>query len=138
MLLIRDAHELMEAFRPRDLRIFELPEEDAFPILVRDYRAWVETGGNRVYLVYEDPTTGQPRGVVFRRSESGLHGRLGHMCGWCHTTGSSDQIGLLTAEESDRRKVGVVVCRDLRCRERLEEAGDLAGRDVAAARQRLV
>jgi len=138
MLLIRSAQELMEAFRPRDLRIFELPDADAYPLLVRDYRAWEESGGARVYLVYEDPETGAARGVVFRRSESSLHGRLGHMCDWCHSTGSADEIGLLTAEESARRKVGVLVCSDLRCRERVEEAGDRAGRDVAASRRQLL
>jgi hypothetical protein len=138
MFLIRNAHELMEAFRPRDLQIFELPDEEAYPILVRDYRAWVETGGAKVYLVYEDPTTGRARGVVFRRSEAGLHGRLGHMCNWCYSTGSADEIGLLTADESERRRVGVVVCRDLRCRERIEEAGNRAGRNIAEARTQLV
>ena len=138
MLLIRDAHELMEAFRPRDLRIFELPDEDVFPLLVRDYRSWVESGGNRVYLVYEEPATGKARGVVFRRSDAGLPGQMGHMCDFCFSTGSADEIGLLTADESARRRVGVVVCRDLRCRERVEEAADLAGRNAAEARRRVL
>jgi len=138
MLLIRNAHELMEAFRPRDLRIFELPDEDAYPLLVRDYRSWVESGGNRVYLVYEDPATGKARGVVFRRSDAGLSAAMGHMCDWCHSTGTADEIGLLTADESARRRVGIVVCRDLRCRERVTEAADRAGRDATEARRRVL
>jgi hypothetical protein len=138
MLLIRSAQELMRAFRPRDLRIFEVPDEDVFPLLVRDFRAWVESGGARVYLVYEDPAAGEARGVVLRRSESALHGTLGHMCDFCHSTGSADEIGLLTAEESANRTVGIVVCRDLRCGERVEEACNRAGKDVAEARRRIV
>ena len=117
MLLIRSASELLEAFRPRDLRIFELPEESAFPLLVRDYRAWEETGGARVYLVYEDPDTGRARGVVFRRTDAAAHAIVSQMCDWCHSYGSAWEIGLMTAEESARRRVGINVCRDLRCRD---------------------
>ncbi len=138
MLLIRNAHELLEAFRPRDLRIFELPDESAFPLLVRDYRAWEETGGARVYLVYEDPHSGRARGVVFRQTKPGARAIVSHMCDWCHSYGSTAEIGLMTAEESARRTVGIMVCRDLRCRERIEEAGDLAGRDTNLAKRRLL
>lgn len=138
MLLIRNAHELVEAFRPLDLRVFELPDEDVYPMLVRDYRAWVETGGARVYLVFEDPATGQPRGVIFRRGSGGGRAIVSQMCDWCHSYGGPGEIGMLTAEATSKRRVGVVVCLDLRCRERLEEAGDLAGRNTAEARKRLL
>ncbi|WP_373049479.1 FBP domain-containing protein [Vulgatibacter sp.] len=138
MLLIRNAHELMEAFRPLDLRLFELPDEATYPLLVRDYRAWLETGGARIYLVYEDPDTHKPRGLIFRRPNARGAGGVSHMCNWCHSYGGPDEIGLLLAEESARRRVGVVVCRDLGCRERVEEAGDLAGRDTAEAKRRVV
>lgn len=138
MLLIRSASELLDAFRPLDLRIFELPDEATFPLLVRGYRAWEETGGAKVYLVYEDPGTGRARGVVFRRNESVARAAVSQMCDWCHTIGSAYDIALLTADESARRRVGIHVCRDLRCRERIEEAGDLAGRDTAAAKKRLL
>lgn len=138
MLLIRSASELLEAFRPLDLKIFELPDESAFPLLVREYRAWEETGGAKVYLVYEDPDTHRARGVVFRRTDSSARAAVAQMCDWCHSYGSAWDIGLLTADESARRRVGVNVCRDLRCRERIEEAGDLAGRDTSAAKKRLL
>lgn len=136
MLLIHDARELLDSFRPHDLRVFEVPDEDAFPLLVRDYRAWMETGGARAYLVYEDPEDGRLRGIVFRRANAA--GAAGQMCDWCHSTGTADEIGLMTADVNDRRRVGVVVCRDLRCRERLEEAADRAGLDASQAQRRLL
>lgn len=137
MVLIRTAHELMEAFRPRDLRVFELPDESAYPLEVDGYLAWVETGGARVYLVFEDPDSGQPMGVVFRRAATGEPG-MGQMCNWCFSFGSCEEIGLLTAEESSRRRVGVVVCRDLGCGQRLEEEGDRSGRNTLETRRRLL
>ena len=138
MLLIRNPHELLAAFRPLDLRLFEMPDETSYPIFVRDYRAWIETGGARVYVVFEDPGSGRPVGIVFRRATTGGAAIVNRMCDWCHYVGSADEVGMLVAEYSTRRKLGVMLCRDLRCRERVEEAGDLAGRDTAEARRRVL
>jgi len=136
VLLIRDSEDLLDAFRPLDLRLFELPGEDAFPMLLRGTRAWVESGGARAYLLFEEPGTGRARGIVFRRSNVG--GPTGQMCSWCHSFGTSDEIGLMTADESAHRKVGVYVCRDLHCWERIEEACDRAGTDTRVHRARLL
>jgi hypothetical protein len=60
------------------------------------------------------------------------------MCDWCHAYGSSDEIGLLTAEASSKRRVGVHLCLDLRCGEKLETAANLAGRNPRVLAGRLV
>ena len=135
MFLIKTERELLNAFRFRDRSAFELPAGVAFPMAVRDYRAWVDPSGARAFLVFQDPASGRPLGIVFRRDvaadEAGSR-----MCDWCHNFGAD--VGLLTADRSSRRRVGVGVCRDLRCADRIEEAADLAGRSSKLARQRLV
>jgi hypothetical protein len=136
MVIIRSAHELLEAFRPLDLRLFELPPETAYPLPVHGYTAWVEHGGARVYLVFEDPETGRAQGIIFQR-DSGSHGHV-QMCDFCHFFGAQDEVGLLVAEVTRRKRVGVYVCRDLSCGDRLEEAGDRLGRDTRQEHRRLL
>lgn len=136
MIVIRSAHELLDAFRPVDLRLFELPGERAYPLPVPGYTAWVEHGGARVYLVFEEPASGQARGIIFQRSNGGSG--VAQMCDFCHFLGTHDEVGLLVATATSRRRVGVNACRDLRCGERLEEAANRAGRDTGLARRRLV
>lgn len=136
MRVIHSAQELLEAFRPLDLRLFELPDERAYPLPVPGYAAWVEHGGARVYLVFEEPRTGELRGIIFQRGSGGPG--VAQMCDFCFSVGTQDEVGLLVAVASRRRKVGVHACRDLRCGDRLDEAADRSGRDTSADRRRLV
>ena len=58
------------------------------------------------------------------------------MCDWCHWSGGGNSVGLLTAQASSKRRVGVNLCLDLSCGAKLESAANLAGRNpVEAARQ---
>jgi hypothetical protein len=50
------------------------------------------------------------------------------MCEWCHSDGSSSELGMLTTDVDNRRRVGVTLCNDLRCKEKLEDAADRSGR----------
>jgi hypothetical protein len=49
------------------------------------------------------------------------------MCDWCLSTGTSDQIGLLTASVDARRRVGVNLCLDLGCMRKLEGFAEASG-----------
>ena len=135
MFIIKTERDLLNAFRPRDRGAFEPPVGAAFPIAVRDYRAWVDPSGVRAFLVFQDPASGRPLGIVFRREVAGDESGS-RMCDWCHNFGA--EVGLLTADRSSRRRVGVGVCRDLRCADRIEQAAELAGRSSRLARQRLL
>jgi hypothetical protein len=117
----------IEAFRARDRRVIEMPPGITFPLFVRDYLAWTETSGLRVYLIFTPPGSRKPIGLIFRRDSPG--GALtSSMCDWCHSYGSSSEVGLLTTDVDSRRRVGVSLCVDLRCKEKLEDAADRAGR----------
>lgn len=137
MFLIRSEQDLLQAFRPRERDVVQLPEQARYPIFVRDYLAWVEPAGARVFLVFQDEESKRPLGIAFRRDTSG-EGGGGRMCEWCHTLGSADEIGLLTADKNSRRRMGVGLCRDLRCKEKLEQAADLAGRSAEVPKRQLM
>lgn len=139
MFIIRGESELMSAFRPRDRRALELPEGGSFPITVRDYFAWVDPKGSRVFLVFQDPASKRPLGISFRRDGAGgSAGNGGRMCDWCHSWGSSQDIGLLTTWRNSRTRIGVGLCMDLRCSEKLEQAADLSGRSAVGPRRRMM
>jgi hypothetical protein len=118
---------LIGSFRPRDRRAIEMPPGITFPLFVRDYLAWTETSGARVYLVFAAPGSRKPIGIIFRR-DSPDGAPTSRMCDWCHTYGSSNEVGLLTTDVNSKRRVGVSLCVDLRCKEKLEDAADRAGR----------
>ncbi len=118
---------LIESFRPRDRRVIEMPDGITFPFFVRDYLAWTETSGARVYLIFTAPGSRKPIGLIFRRDSMGGE-PTSSMCEWCHSSGSSHEVGLLTTDVNNKRRVGVTLCLDLRCKEKLEDAADRAGR----------
>jgi hypothetical protein len=128
---------LIESFRPRDRRVIEMPGGITFPLFVRDYLAWTETSGARVYLVFAAPGTRRPIGLIFRREASDSGALTSRLCDWCHSYGSSSEVGLLTTDVNSKRRVGVHLCLDLRCKEKLEDAADRAGRHPLEALERL-
>jgi hypothetical protein len=119
---------LIESFRARDRRVIEMPPGITFPLFVRDYLVWTETSGARVYLVFAAPGSRKPIGIIFRRDSSDSGARTSRMCDWCHSQGSSSEVGLLTTDVNNTRRVGVVLCVDLRCKQKLEDAADRSGR----------
>jgi len=137
MFLIETEKEFLNTFRPRDRKTVELPEGIQFPLFVRDYLAWIEPTGVRVFLVFKAPDDKSPTGIAFRRDQQG--GALtARMCDWCHSHGSGAEIGLLTAEASSKRRVGVLLCLDLRCNEKLDSLADRAGRNSVESSRRLL
>jgi hypothetical protein len=128
--------DLIHSFRPRDRRVIEMPKGVTFPLFVRDYLVWTETSGARVYLVFGTPGSRKPLGIIFRRDHEG-GARVAHLCDWCHTYGSSNEVGLLTTAVNSKRRVGVHLCIDLRCKEKLEDAADRSGRHPREALEQL-
>ncbi len=131
-----DSEEMLLAtFRPKDRKAVELATGMTFPRLVRHYLAWSHPAGGRVYVVFAVPG-GVPTGIAFEGSSNGA--LVPHMCDWCHCTGSGTEIGMLTAYVNARKRVGVQVCSDLSCLQKLEEAADRAGASVLPAAEKLV
>jgi hypothetical protein len=98
---------------------------------VKDYFAWVESSQAKTFLVFcelGDTAGKKPLGIVFKRNP----GSNVSMCEWCHTIGGGDGVGLLTATASSYRKVGVHVCSDLSCAEKI-----IATVDTGMRRQRV-
>lgn len=136
MFLLEDDRALINAFRPRDRRLIEMPADVSFPFFVRDYLAWTETSGARVYLIFAEPGSRRPIGIIFRRDTSG-GAPIAQMCDWCHSYGSSNEVGLLTTDASNKRRVGVHLCLDLRCKDKLEDAANRSGHHPLPVLERL-
>jgi hypothetical protein len=116
MLRLRDADQLRETFRAVDQDEIYLPPDLTFPIGVRDYFAWVEPSGARIYLVFIEPYTDLKLGVVFRRARRPADAPAA-MCQWCHAVRVGGAVSLLTAAIDRDRRVGLYLCADLNCRE---------------------
>jgi hypothetical protein len=138
MFRIETEKDLLNAFRSRDRKHVELPKGTRFPLFVRDYLAWVDPYGVRVFLVFTAPDSQRPTGIAFRRDQQGDKNTVPHVCDWCRSHGTSDQVGLLTTDVDSKRRVGIGLCLDLRCSERLETTANLAGRNVIDETKRLI
>lgn len=115
MITISSETELLESFRHLDRDEVTLPPNIRFPLELSDTFSWVEPSGARVYLLYNDGRGKLPKGIVFRR---GPAGRAPVMCQWCHAVEGGEGIGLLTATANSKSRVGLHLCRDLRCKEK--------------------
>ncbi|NOJ97911.1 hypothetical protein HMI51_33855 [Corallococcus coralloides] len=137
MFRIESEKELLRAFRSRDRKHVELPKGTQLPLFVRDYLSWVDPYGVRVFLVFVAPGSKQPVGIAFRRDQQGDPTLSPKMCDWCRTS-TDAEIGLLTTDVDSKRRVGVNVCLDLRCGERLEAMSDRSGRSDLDDKARLM
>ncbi|CAM4388956.1 FBP domain-containing protein [Corallococcus exiguus] len=137
MFRIESEKELLRAFRSRDRKHVELPKGTQLPLFVRDYLSWVDPYGVRVFLVFVAPGSKQPTGIAFRRDQHGDPTLAPKMCDWCRTP-TVAEVGLITTDVDSKRRVGVIVCLDLRCGERLESMSDRSGRSVLDDKARLM
>jgi hypothetical protein len=138
MFRIETEKELLNAFRSRDRKFVELPKGSRLPLFVRDYLAWVDPYGVRVFLVFQAPGSARPTGIAFRRDQQGDKALGPRVCDWCRSAGGAEQIGLLTTDVDSKRRVGVNLCLDLRCGEKLEAAMNLSGRSVLDETRRML
>jgi hypothetical protein len=135
MFRLESEQALVDAFRPRDQAVLQLPTGRSFPLFVRDYLTWAEPAGHCVFLVFR-VDGGVPTGIAFCRTppQSGIP----RMCDWCHSPDTGQGVGLLTADRNSRKRVGVHVCQDLGCRGRVEDAALRAGRSPLDATRALL
>ncbi|MFS4459145.1 FBP domain-containing protein [Bdellovibrio sp. HCB2-146] len=120
--------ELIQAFRLRDQKKLVLPDNLKFPLNVRSYFTWKEPSGVYVYLVFKMPNWDMPRGVAFKRTPP-TGESVGGLCNWCHAYGSSEEIGFLSVVMDPNISNSYILCRDLSCIEKIEDAAMLAGKD---------
>ncbi len=119
MIRIASENEILNSFRELDRSEVEFPENLQVPLLLKDYLAWTEPSGYRVFLVFNDPVKNVPMGVVFHRgAATGASPPM--MCEFCHSVRSGDGVMMLTAAASSRRRVGLSLCRDLNCKAKIE------------------
>lgn len=118
MIRISSENELRAAFRPIDAKELFLPGDLSYPIVLRDYMAWIEPSGHRVFLLFQDPNGLGARGIVFRRSHSSSSGTV-QMCQWCHSVRGGNSVRLLTAANGTRKRIGMYLCQDLSCKEKV-------------------
>jgi hypothetical protein len=138
MFRIETEKDLLNAFRSRDRKFVELPKGTRPPLFVRDYFAWSDPYGVRVFLVFTAPGSSKPTGIAFRRDQGGDKNLVPHVCEWCRNHGTSDQVGLLTTDVDSKRRVGISLCLDLQCSQRLEDVANMAGRSVLDENQQLL
>lgn len=136
MFKLETEEALLAAFRHRDRKLVRLAPEVRFPLFVRDYVAWTQPSGGRVFLVFA-VKGGLPTGVAFD-TQDGSGPSVPHMCDWCHCGGMGTQVGLITAAFNSKKRVGVQACVDLSCAKRLEEQADLSGVSPRPAMEKLL
>lgn len=132
MFRIATEQEFVDAFRRIDRKHVQVPAGMTFPLVALDYRTWADVHGQRVFLLFKAPGQQQVTGVVFRRTPS-TRGDPPGMCEWCHTFGGRDQVGMLTTDVSSRKRVGVYLCLDLKCRDRVEDDASRRGQSALEA-----
>lgn len=134
MFKLDSEQDLLTAFRPKDRSVVEVPRDLVLPKFVRNYLAWTHPSGGKVYLVFSVPG-GVPTGIVF--DVNGGSSNVMQMCDWCHHAGPGG-VAVLTATLNSIKRVGVNVCADLSCQEKLEDAALRGGYSVLPSMQKLV
>lgn len=124
--------EFIRCFRERDQAKLILPAGLPFPIRIRSYFTWQEPSGIYTYLIYKKPGWDLPRGMAFKRI-TGLGEPTGGLCSWCHNYGSSEEIGTLSVAVNSKTTFAYILCQDLRCIEKIEEAAARAGKSPEGA-----
>lgn len=125
---IASEEEMIRSFRLRDQKKLLLPERLQYPLNIRSYFTWKEPSGVYTYLVFKMPNWDLPRGVVFKRTPPSAE-PTGGLCSWCHAYGSSDDIGFMSVAMSANVSTSYLICQDLRCIEKIEEASMLGGKN---------
>ncbi len=124
---ISSEEELINCFRLRDQKKLILPDNMDYLFNVRSYFTWKEPSGVYTYLLFKMPNWDMPKGVAFKRTHSGGE-PTGGLCNWCHSYGSSEDIGLLSVAMSTNVSNSYLLCQDLRCIERIEDTAAMSGK----------
>ena len=125
---VASEEELTQSFRMRDQKKLVLPIDLKYPLNIRSYFTWREPSGVYTYLVFKAPNWDLPRGVAFKRSSAKGDG-TGGLCSWCHSYGTSEEIGMMSVKMDANVSCSYILCQDLRCIEKIEEASNLSGKN---------
>ncbi len=126
---IESEEELIGSFRRSDQKKLILPAGLKFPMRVASYFTWKESSGVYTYLVFKQPNWDLPKGMVFKRAHQGIEAPTGRLCSWCNSYGSAEDIGMLSVTASSTVSAAYILCRDLRCIEKIEEAATLSSKN---------
>lgn len=118
MFKIQNESELRQCFRDSERNEVLLNEALHFPVFVKDYLTWLEPSGVRAYLVFKGESFKAPLGMIFRRDQT-MGPSVAAMCEWCHSVRSGNEIGILTVQTQKRKRLGISLCRDLSCAEKI-------------------
>lgn len=135
MFRLQSEDALRAAFRPKDAALVEPPPGLTYPHLVHSYLSWAHPAGGLVYIVFAAPK-GTPTGIAF--ASNGGSGAVAQMCDWCHSYGVGSQVSMLTTRLNSKKRVGVVLCSDLSCKQKVEDQANLAGRSPVPLLAKLV
>ena len=130
---IASEDELVQSFRLRDQKKLVLPAQLKFPVNVRSYFTWREPSNVYTYLVFKQPGWDLPKGVVFKRLNAHGDQPAGGVCSWCHAYGSSEEITTLGLTVNAELSFAYILCHDLRCIEKIEEASNLSSKSSGKA-----
>ena len=125
---VASEQELIASFRPLDQKKLILPVGLKYPLKIRSYFTWKESSGVYNYLLFKKPTWDLPKGVVFKRARQPME-FMGTLCSWCHSYTTSDEIEMLSVAMNSNISAGYILCRDLRCVEKIEESANLSGKN---------
>jgi hypothetical protein len=118
MIRIQDEEQFLSAFREIDRDQVQLPTELSFPFGLIDYFAWVEPSGHRTYLIYNDSDK-RALGAVFKRLPEPADAPI-KMCAFCHSVRGGGRVSLLSIQATKNRNIGLHLCRDLSCKEKMQ------------------
>lgn len=117
---VETEQELIKAFRPRDQKNVEPPAKVKYPLSYEYYLTWGDPSGHYRYLVLRRPRDQKLIGMIFKRGQQGSWISATRLCDWCHAFGAADQIDLLTLHPDARKTVGLMLCVDLSCLDKLD------------------
>lgn len=127
---LRSDADLIATFKKQDQGNVVLPKRTRYPLAIEYYHAWTEPSGVYTYLTFKKSNWEIPRSIVFSRNGAGHASSPAGMCDWCHTSGASDEIGLLTTTLTPHSSGGTWLCLDLTCLLKIEEQTGLAGKSA--------
>ncbi len=103
-----------------------LSSDLSYPFRVSSYLTWKESSGVYTYLIFKKPNWDLPRGLVFKRVNAEFAGGL---CSWCNSYGGSDEINMLSVSVNSSVSFSYILCNNLKCIEKIEEAAALGGKN---------
>lgn len=117
MFRIESKDALIQLFREIDQPKVEIPNSFHFPIGLSDSLSWMEASGHRSFLIFQTATMDRPVGLSFEQTKATTD--VPSMCQWCHSVRPVSDVTLMTVRLSHNHTIGLYLCSDLNCKERI-------------------